>query len=94
MNIIEKAIKDFQRAGENFEQYQKMQAFYKGKNSEPMALIDFMYLDYLPKSIVNFIRFKANCINKFLNWWMDFHRLSFLTLLMIIAIIYIVSEIV
>ena len=93
MKLIKEIVKDYNTACDNHEQYQKMQKFFKGE-AQPMAIVDFMHFDYLPKPIVKFIAFKTKYMNKFFSWWMNFHRLSFLTLLMIIAIIYIVSEIV
>lgn len=90
MSIINKILEDYQRAGENFEHYQKMQKFFKGQHSRPQALIDFMHFDYLPKPLIKLIEFNTKYLNKFFNWWLDFHRLSFLTVLMICAIIYLV----
>ena len=88
--IFKKIIEDIQRAQENHEEYQRLQHFYKGKYAEPMALIEFMHLDYLPKRLVKFIHWKVDMTHKFFNWAWDFRRLSLITLAMICAIIYIV----
>ena len=91
-NSIKEFIQDLQRAQENHEEYQRLQHFYKGQHSEPMALIEFMHLDYLPKRLVKFIYWKINITNRFFAWAWDFQRLSLITLAMICAIIYIVFK--
>lgn len=94
MVVIKKFIKDFKRAQENYEEYQRQQIFWKGRYAEPTALIEFMHFDYLPKTLVKILNFISKSLNSFFNWWLDFHRISFLTLLMILAILYIVLEVI
>lgn len=93
MSIVNKIIQDYRTAVDNHEQYQRCQGFFKGSNSEPMAVIEFMTFDYLPDKLKRFVTWHTNIFNKFFNWWMNFHRLSFLTLLMLCAIVYIVFNI-
>ena len=91
-NLIKEFIQDLERAQENHEEYQRLQHFYKGQHSEPMALIEFMHLDYLPKRLVKFIHWKIDITNRFFAWAWDFQRLSLITLAMVCSIIYIVFK--
>lgn len=88
--MLNKFIEDYQTAADNKEFYDRCQKFYKGSNAEPNALIEHMSLDYVPKPIKKMMFLKMDWMNRFFNWWLDFHRLSFLTVLMICAIIYLV----
>ena len=88
--MLNKFIEDYQTAADNKEFYDRCQKFYKGFNAEPNALIEHMSLDYVPKPIKKMMFLKMDWMNRFFNWWLDFHRLSFLTVLMICAIIYLV----
>ena len=90
MSILKQFIEDYQTAAENKEFYDRCQSFYKGSHAEPNALLEHMSLHYVPKPIKRAMMFKMTLMNKFFNWWLDFHRLSFLTVLMICAIIYLV----
>lgn len=90
MSMLNKILEDYQTAAENKEFYDRCQVFYKGTQAEPNALIEHMSLHYVPKPVKKFLFFKMNWMNKFFNWWMNFHRLSFLTLVMICAIIYLI----
>ena len=91
-NLIKEFVQDIQRAQEHHEEYQRLQYFYKGKYAEPKALIEFMHFDYLSQRLVRLIKWKVDLINNFFAWLWDFHRLSFLTLLMICAIVYLVFK--
>ena len=91
-NLIKEFVQDIQRAQEHHEEYQRLQYFYKGKYAEPKALIEFMHFNYLPQRLVKLIKWKVDLINNFFAWLWDFHRLSFLTLLMICAIVYLVFK--
>ena len=91
-NLIKEFVQDIQRAQEHHEEYQRLQYFYKGKYAEPKALIEFMHFDYLSQRLVRLIKWKVDLINNFFSWLWDFHRLSFLTLLMICAIVYLVFK--
>lgn len=91
-NLIKEFMQDLQRAQEHHEEYQRLQHFYKGKYAEPKAPIEFMHFDYLPQRLVRLIEWKVDLINNFFAWLWDFHRLSFLTLLMVCAIIYLVFK--
>lgn len=89
MTLIDRILEDFLTAQENHEQYQIMQNFYKGKHATSESLLNFMHLEYLPKPLRAVITKTSNCINWFFNWWMDFHKISFLTLLMLCGAVYI-----
>lgn len=88
--MLNKFIEDYRTAADNKEFYDRCQKFYKGSNAELNALIEHMSLDYVPKPIKKMMFLKMDWMNRFFNWWLNFHRLSFLTVLMICAIIYLV----
>ena len=87
IKFIQAFYKDWRSALDNHEEYQKLQIFFKGQFSERSAVIEHMHLDYVPKFIKRFILWQANFLNKFFQYWLDFHRISFLTVIMITLII-------
>lgn len=91
MKLIKSFIKDFERARENHEEYQRLQTFFKSE-PETNAVIDFMHFDYLDARIVKVVLLVSRTINGFFTWWLDFHRLSFVTLIMFVALIYIMFK--
>lgn len=91
MNIIKKFIKDYQTASENKEFYDQCQRFYKGQHAESNALMEHMSLHYLPKSLKTLMFWKMNLMNSFFNNWLSFKKFSVLTLVMIVAIIWLIK---
>jgi len=85
--FIKAFYKDWKIAVDNHEEYQKLQRFFKGQFAERTAVIEHMCLDYIPKFIKRFILWQANLLNAFFQYWLDFHRISFLTVIMITLII-------
>jgi hypothetical protein len=51
-----------------------------------------MSLHYVPKPIKRLMFLKMEWMNKFFNWWMDYRKISVLTLAMIVAIIWLVNQ--
>ena len=90
--MLDKILKDIETAQENHYEYMRMQSFFKGQFAEPKSVIEFMELDYVPTSLKKFFIATSNWMNRFFTWWLDFHRLSFLTVMMITAIIILVIE--
>lgn len=89
--MLNKFIEDYQRAADNKEFYDHCQNFYKGKHAEPNALMEHMSLHYLPKPIKKVMFWKMNIMNSFFNNWLSFKKISVLTLVMIVAIIWLVK---
>ena len=85
--IIKAFYEDWQTALDNHEEYQRLQVFFKGKLAERSAVIDHMHLNYVPKFIKLVILWKAKMLNNFFQYWLSFHRISFLTVVMITLII-------
>ena len=52
--MLDRILKDIEIARENHYEYMRMQSFYKGKFAEPMSVIEFMELDYVPTSLKKF----------------------------------------
>ena len=90
--MLDRILKDIETARENHYEYMRMQSFFKGQFAEPKSVIEFMELDYVPTFLKKFFTSASNCMNKFFAWWLDFHRLSFLTVMMITAIIILIIE--
>ena len=90
--MLDKILKDIETAQENHYEYMRMQSFFKGQFAEPKSVIEFMELDYVPTFLKKFFTSASNGMNKFFAWWLDFHRLSFLTVMMITAIIILIIE--
>lgn len=91
MQIIKKFYHDFETASDAKEQYDRCQIIFKGKHAESNAVLEHMQLDYVPKIVRRMLFLKMNMMNNFLNYWFDFKRISFLTLVMIIVIIYLIG---
>ena len=89
--LIQTFYEDWQTALENHEEYQRQQVFFKGKFAERSAVIDHMHLNYVPKFIRRAIIWQARMLNKFFQYWLDFRRFSFLTVIMITLIIIILT---
>jgi len=90
--MLNKFIEDYQTAADNKEFYDRCQKFYKGSNAEPNALMEHMSLHYVPKPIKRIMFLKMEWMNKFFNWWLDYRKISVLTLAMIVAIIWLVNQ--
>jgi len=90
MKLLNNFIKDLHYAQDKQEQYNRLVLFYKGEDAETTSLMEYMTFDYLPVKLQKIIQWKINKINWFFHWMWNFKCVSFLILIMICLIIYLI----
>lgn len=90
--LLQNILEDIITARDNHEEYLRLQRFFKAQHAEPVSILEFMHMNYIPRPVKHFALRITDWINSFFSWWLDFHRLSFITVMLIVGIIIVVME--
>jgi len=86
--MLNRILRDIQRAQEYQEEYLRLQSLLKAENATGSgALIEFMELDYVPGPIKKFLLWKVKIVNGVFAWMFDWHRISLITIILMGIII-------
>jgi hypothetical protein len=86
--MLNRILRDIQRAQEYQEEYLRLRSLFKGENATGSgALIEFMELDYVPGPIKKFLLWKVKLVNRSFAWMFDWHRVRLITIILMGIII-------